>query len=49
VGKPSLQSPLSVNIRESVNERKYGNAMNVETGDCRIQGFIYIRKHKKEV
>lgn len=42
VGKLSLRSPLSANIREFIHERNPGNALNVGNPFVGIQGFVYI-------
>lgn len=47
VGKPSLRSPLSVNIREFIQERNHGSALNVGNPFAGIQGFGSIGKHTK--
>lgn len=48
VGKPSLRSHLSVNIKEFIQERSHGNVLNVGSPSVGIQGSVYIEKLTSE-
>jgi len=48
VGRPSLRSRPSVNIREFTQERSRGNALNVGNPSVGTQGFVYIEKLTSE-